>query len=72
MDRDRDLRIRSDMEDILSNLGISRDKEVITHCQTHHRSSLTYLIGKSLGYSIKAYDGSWSEWGNDPHTPIEA
>jgi|TARA_Y100000310_G_scaffold345518_1_gene465889 thiosulfate/3-mercaptopyruvate sulfurtransferase len=71
MDRNRGLRIRSDIEKILIDHGISRDKEVITHCQTHHRSSLTYLIGKSLGYRIKAYDGSWSEWGNDPHTPID-
>ncbi|MBT3564150.1 MAG: sulfurtransferase, partial [Gammaproteobacteria bacterium] len=38
---------------------------------THHRSGLTYLIGKSLGYDIKAYPGSWSEWGNHPDTPIE-
>ena len=71
MDRNRHLRIRSDIEDVLVSLGITRDKEVITHCQTHHRSSLTYLIGKSLGYKIRAYDGSWSEWGNDPHTPVE-
>ena len=34
-------------------------------------SGLTYLVGKALGYDIKAYDGSWSEWGNDPETPIE-
>ncbi|MBT3897162.1 MAG: sulfurtransferase, partial [Gammaproteobacteria bacterium] len=47
------------------------DKKIITHCQTHHRSGLTYLIGKSLGYDIKAYPGSWSEWGNHPDTPVE-
>ncbi|MDG1207545.1 MAG: sulfurtransferase, partial [Pseudomonadales bacterium] len=41
------------------------------HCQTHHRSGLTYLIGKILGFDIRAYDGSWAEWGNDPTTPIE-
>ncbi len=55
----------------LDELGISKDKKVITHCHTHHRSGLTYLVGKALGYDIKAYDGSWSEWGNDPETPIE-
>jgi len=71
MDRARNLRIRTDIETVLSKAGITRDKEVVTHCQSHHRSSLTYLIGKSLDYRIKAYDGSWSEWGNDPHTPIE-
>lgn len=71
VDRDRNLRIRPDIENVLNKAGITPDKEVITHCQTHHRSGLTYLIGKSLGFGIKAYDGSWSEWGNDPDTPIE-
>jgi thiosulfate/3-mercaptopyruvate sulfurtransferase len=55
----------------LDELGISKDKKVITHCQTHHRSGLSYLVGKALGYDIQAYDGSWSEWGNDPDVPIE-
>ena len=26
---------------------------------------------QDLGYDIRAYHGSWSEWGNDPDTPIE-
>ena len=72
MDRDNQLRIRPDIAELLDSRGISAEKEIITHCQTHHRSGFTYLVGKSLGYKIRAYDGSWSEWGNDPDTPIEA
>ena len=71
MDHDRQLRIRTDITELLKARGITADKSIITHCQTHHRSGLSYLIGKSLGYSIRAYDGSWTEWGNDPETPIE-
>ena len=74
MDTDRQLRIR-DLETIrseLANIGITDAKEIITHCQTHHRSGFTYLLGKALGFSnIKAYPGSWSEWGNDASTPVE-
>ena len=65
-------RTRKDLQDILDALGITRDKRVITHCQTHHRSGLTYALGRQLGYDIQAYDGSWSEWGNEPDTPIES
>lgn len=71
MDKDNHLKIRADIANVLNDRGITPDKRVITHCQTHHRSGLTYLIGKSLGYRIRAYDGSWSEWGNDPDTPVE-
>jgi len=72
-DRENDLRLKAMplIEERLLELGIDKGKQVITHCQTHHRSGLTYLVGKALGYDIKAYDGSWAEWGNDAETPIE-
>ncbi len=72
MDPARNLRIRKDMPQILKQLGITPDKEIITHCQTHHRSGFTYLVAKALGYPrVKGYAGSWGEWGNHPDTPIE-
>ncbi|SDS62390.1 thiosulfate sulfurtransferase [Halopseudomonas litoralis] len=72
MDPQRGLRLRSDLAEQLSALGITSDREVVTHCQTHHRSGFTYLAAKILGYPrVKAYAGSWSEWGNHPDTPVE-
>ncbi|MDZ4191251.1 MAG: rhodanese-like domain-containing protein, partial [Pseudomonas sp.] len=72
MDPQRGMRIRTDIAEVLQGLGITPDKEVITHCQTHRRSGFSYVVAKALGYPrVKAYAGSWSEWGNLPDTPIE-
>lgn len=72
MDLNDHLRIRKDIAEVLQSLGITPDKEVVTHCQSHRRSGFTYLVAKALGYPrVKAYAGSWSEWGNHPDTPVE-
>ena len=71
MDPQRNYRIRTDAAEFLAAQGITVDKEIITHCQSHHRSGFTYLVGKVLGLSIRGYHGSWSEWGNHPDTPVE-
>ena len=74
MDQSQNLRLKP-LEQILKELqalGMSADKDTVTHCQSHHRSGLTYLLAKLLNFkSIKAYAGSWGEWGNRLDTPIE-
>nr|WP_298250821.1 rhodanese-like domain-containing protein [uncultured Halomonas sp.] len=74
MDPDHGLRLRDYAELIteLEALGLTPDMEVATHCQSHHRSGLTWLVGKALGFEkIRGYAGSWKEWGNRDDTPIE-
>ena len=53
---------------MLKSAGIDPDGKIVTHCQTHHRSGLTFLAGRSLDLDIRAYPGSWAEWGNDSRT----
>lgn len=73
MDPERDLRIRDYAELIteLDAIGLSPDMEIATHCQSHHRSSFTWLVGKALGFTMRGYSGSWTDWGNRDDTPIE-
>ena len=71
MDAQNQLRIRTDAKQFLAQQGIDENSNIITHCQSHHRSGFTYLVGKALGFNIRAYPGSWSEWGNLEDTPVE-
>ena len=74
MDRECNLRIR-DYAELVTELGargLNPEQHIVTHCQSHHRSGLTWLVGQALGFSdVRAYPGSWKEWGNRDDTPIE-
>lgn len=52
--------------------GLKPKQETICYCHSHRRSALVYIALKSIGFSqLKAYPGSFSEWGNNLDTPIE-
>ena len=74
IDRDNNLRLqpKEEIRNILQSKNISRDKTIVNYCQTNHRSALVYYVLKALKFPhIKAYPGSWSDWGNSNNTPIE-
>ena len=73
MDQSHHLRLKSiaELRNMLEEKGITPDKTVVAYCQTHHRSAHTWLVLKYLGYTARGYEGSWSDWGNQPDTPIE-
>ena len=73
MDRKRMLRLKPEAElrELLETRGVTPDREVVVHCQTHHRSSHTWVVLRALGYPpVRAYPGSWAEWGNRSDTPV--
>lgn len=61
------------LRQLFEEAGVTPNKEIIVYCHSHHRSALSYMALKSLGYErVKGYPGSWSDWGNCPGTPIES
>ncbi len=75
IDPDANKRLFADskLKAMLAERSLTPDKDIVVYCQTHHRSALSYVMLKHLGYpSVKALDGAWSAWGNRDDTPKES
>lgn len=60
-----------EMQALLDQKGVSKDKTTVVHCQAGVRASFTFFCLKMLGYpEVKLYDGSMGEWANMSHTPL--
>lgn len=71
MTPDHRMKPASELRALCQQRGLNLQHEIVTYCQTHHRSSYSYIALKTLGcQQVKGYAGSWSEWGNQLDTPI--
>jgi thiosulfate/3-mercaptopyruvate sulfurtransferase len=65
---------RDELEAIYeTDLGLSKDDDIVTYCRIGERSSHTWFaLTHLLGFpTVRNYDGSWTEWGNLVGVPIE-
>jgi len=62
---------KEDLKKLYAEAGIDGSKPIITYCRIGERSSHTwFLLTKILGYDVKNYDGSWTEYGNSVGLPV--
>ncbi|WP_256757757.1 sulfurtransferase [Cohnella sp. WQ 127256] len=66
------LRSKKEIFESLLVLGVDETKTIIPYCQQNIRGSVLYLALRSAGvFSIRPYEASWEEWGNDSSTPVD-
>jgi thiosulfate/3-mercaptopyruvate sulfurtransferase len=61
-----------DIKKIYADKGVDGSSPIITYCRIGERSSHTWFaLKKILGYDVKNYDGSWTEYGNAVGVPVK-
>ncbi|PTQ91131.1 sulfurtransferase [Agitococcus lubricus] len=61
----------AELKQLYAEAGIDGTKPIIVYCRIGERSSHTWFaLKKLLGYNVKNYDGSWTEYGNAVGVPI--
>ncbi len=60
-----------ELKKVYGAVGIDGSKPIITYCRIGERSSHTWFaLKKILGYDVRNYDGSWTEYGNAVGVPV--
>jgi thiosulfate/3-mercaptopyruvate sulfurtransferase len=58
------------LRQLYESAGVTPDRPVVTYCNTGMQATQSYFTLKYLGYDVKMYDGSFSEWSNLKGTPV--
>jgi len=62
---------KEELKKIYGAVGVDDKKPIITYCRIGERSSHTWFaLKKILGYEVRNYDGSWTEYGNSVGNPV--
>ena len=67
---DQTLKSQDSLRSLYEAAGLKGDRPVVTYCNSGMQASQSYFTLKYLGYDVKMYDGSMSEW-NAKGAPVE-
>jgi thiosulfate/3-mercaptopyruvate sulfurtransferase len=61
-----------ELRKLYADAGVDGSAPIITYCRIGERSSHSwFVLQEILGYDVRNYDGSWTEYGNAVGVPIE-
>jgi thiosulfate/3-mercaptopyruvate sulfurtransferase len=46
-------------------------RTIVAYCATGMRASVAYVAARAAGLELRLYDGSFTEWAQDPSRPVE-
>jgi thiosulfate/3-mercaptopyruvate sulfurtransferase len=71
VNEDGTIKSADELKKLYAAAGIDGSKPVIVYCRIGERSSHTwFVLSQILGYDVRNYDGSWTEYGNTVGLPV--
>ncbi|HMI78121.1 MAG TPA: rhodanese-like domain-containing protein [Ferruginibacter sp.] len=59
------------LEKNFTTVAPDKSREIVLYCFIGQTACVDYVVGRSLGYNMKVYDGSMQEWSRDEKLPME-
>lgn len=71
VNEDGTFKSKDELKALYASVGVDGSKPVIVYCRIGERSAHSwFVLSRILGYDVKQYDGSWTEYGNAVGVPI--
>ncbi len=71
VNEDGTIKPAAELKKLYADAGIDGSKPIIVYCRIGERSSHTwFVLSQILGYDVRNYDGSWTEYGNTVGLPV--
>ena len=65
------LKSKQNLSALLDKNGIRSGQDIVVYCTGGVRSGMAYYAFRSLGFSVRNYDGSWWDWSLNSNLPVE-
>jgi thiosulfate/3-mercaptopyruvate sulfurtransferase len=64
------LRPLAEIQQMYQAIGVAPGRTLVTYCNSGVQATQTYFVLKLLGYEVRLYDGSFSEWSQAKDAPV--
>ena len=71
VDSTNNLKSTATLDKNFTAVAPDKNKEIVLYCFIGQTACVDYVVGRSLGYNMKVYDGSMQEWSRDEKLPME-